>query len=466
MPSTNDKMLSISRFINFKGELFASTFAYAATAIIKLGSSLVLTRILNPEAYGIIGILFSVTSVLELLSDVGMVALLVRHARGGEKKFIHAVWTIRLVRSWFNFLCLYLLAPFIARLYELPVLTDSLRLFSFWFLLGGLESMSFVLAMRDQRAKIGNYADLGTNAVMTVFVIGLAMIVKDHTAFIYGALLQRMLLTITSHFFYRDIGVGFVVEREASKDQFHFAKFVWPSSMLTLVLSQYDRIVLLKLFDLTLLGVYGLAGNMIGPISGLISHNCRVVLYPRCAEYFRSDPSRARERYYSENSKLIWTITLLPVVVAGFSQSLVGILYDPRYTAAGTILLALGLNGLISSFQGTSENLLVASGRTHVVLVANIIRVCTIAPITLLGYYLFGFNGFLWFAVASGFLVQFYFYREQHKQGLVDARAELLRLGGALAVFAVCLLMSRLLLHFLPTDLIHSMLKLKRQGDH
>jgi lipopolysaccharide exporter len=459
-------MRFLSRFINIKGELFASTFSYGATALIKLGSSLVLTRLLNPEAYGVMGILFSIAFMIELLSDVGTVGLLIRHARGGERRFIHTVWTVRLVRSCINFSALYLLAPLISRIYELPVLTEALRLFSFWFLIQGLESMAFVIAQREQRAKIANYAEFITNTVMTAFVVGIAIVVKDYSAFIYGALLQRLLMTCASHFFYRDIGVGFAFDREASRDQFHFAKYVLPSSLLTIVLSQYDKVVLLKLFDLTALGVYGLAGNMIGPVAGMINHNCRVVLYPRCAAYFRADRASAGFRYYRENAKLIWIVTLMPVVVAGFSQSIVALLYDARYAGAGSILMVLGFGALMGSFQGTSENLLVASGRTHVVLVANILRVVTIAPVTLLGWYLFGFPGFVWASVVSGLPVLIYFYREQRKDGLLDHRAELRRFGWALLVFAVCFALSRGLLLFIPPDFLHHVLNLKRQGAH
>ena len=70
-------MRSISRLINFRGELFSSTFTYGVAALIKLGSSLILTRLLNPEAYGIFAILFSILYMVELLSDVGSSGLLI-----------------------------------------------------------------------------------------------------------------------------------------------------------------------------------------------------------------------------------------------------------------------------------------------------------------------------------------------------------------------------------------------------
>jgi len=397
--------------------------------------------------------------MIELMSDVGTVALLVRHPRGKEAKFVHTVWTVRLIRSCFNFCLVFFGAPLIAAIYQTPVLTSAFRTLSFWFLLMGAESMSYILAQRDQKARIANYAEMISNAIMTAFVIGAAIILKNHYALIYGFLLQRALLMIGSYFFYRDVGVGIAFDREALRDQFQFARLVMPSSMLTIVLSQYDKIVLLKLFNLATLGLYGVATNMIAPITGINLHNARVVLYPRVAEYFRVDRTTARTRYYRDNRRLLTLGVLLPAVLAGFSQSIVSILYDARYAAVGTILMILGLGSIVVSSQNASENLLVAYGRTHTVLVANVIRLCSIVPATLLGYYFFGFDGFLWFNLAGTLPLLIYFFHTQSKYHLLDLKNELGRLGAGIAVFFICLAASHLLLHFIPAAWLHLGLK-------
>lgn len=452
-------MRNLFRKFNPKGELFSSTFTYGLTAIVKLGSSLILTRLLNPEAYGVVAILLSVAFMLELISDVGTIGLLIRHPRGSEPRFIHTLWTIRLLRSALNFVLLYALAPRISELYETPLLADALRTFSFTFLLGGLQSMSFVIAQRDQRSRILNYAELVTNIAMTAAVIALATVLKDHYAFIYGMLLQRLLMTLASFFYYREVGVAFALDREAVADQFKFARVVLPSSLLTIVLSQYDKVILLKLFDLTLLGVYGLANSIIGPVGGLIVKNCRMVLYARCADYFRGDRAAAAARYYTENVRLMRLGTLLPAAVAGFSQTLVGILYDSRYAEAGTILLVMGLATVLAGFEHPAENLLVAAGRTRVVLIANVIRVVVLPISTLLGYHFFGFYGFLWGTLAAPLAVTWYCFWEQERQGLLRRKAELTRLAEAAGVFVVCLLASRVWMHFVPPGLLQHALK-------
>jgi O-antigen/teichoic acid export membrane protein len=194
---------------------------------------------------------------------------------------------------------------------------------------------------------------------------------------------------------------------------------------------------------------------MIGPINGVIAHNARVVLYARCAEYFRRDVATAGSRYYGENHRLLLVGVMLPAMVAGFSQSIVAILYDARYTMAGPILMILGLGSIIISSQNASEVLLLASGRTHTTLVANVIRLCTILPATFFGYYLFGFYGFLWFNLVGTIPLVVYFYYEQRKHGLLNLTNELTRFGAALLVFLICLGASHLLLALLPAAWLH-----------
>lgn len=79
-------MRQVIRSLRFnpRGELFASTFSYGVTSVTRLASSLILTRVLTPEAYGAFAILLSFYFIIELLSDVGTLGLLVRHPRGGD----------------------------------------------------------------------------------------------------------------------------------------------------------------------------------------------------------------------------------------------------------------------------------------------------------------------------------------------------------------------------------------------
>jgi lipopolysaccharide exporter len=440
---------------SFSSDLFSSTFTYGSLAFVRLGSSLVLTRLLAPATYGLYAILVSFAFTIEMLSDVGPTALLIRHPRGGEVAFVHTIWTIRLCRAIMNCGILFLCSPLVAALYGQPSLTAPCRLLSVVFLFTGAESMGYILAQRNQRARIGNYAEFFSNIVTTFVVIGLAFVLRNVYCLIFGFLLQRALLAVGSYFFYREIGVGFAFDREAVREQFRFARVVTPSSIITMLLNQYDKLVFLRLFSASLLGVYSIAGNMLAPVKAIINNNARLILYARCADYFRTDSSTARERYYNENKKLLFLGILLPVIVAGFSQSIVSVLYDPRYEFGGYVLMVLGLATMVSAFLIASQNVLFAAGVTHSILVGNALTLVSLVPASLLGYYFFGLKGFLWFNLGASFAPLIWAHWKQHQLGLLRLRTELRWLALALGTFLFCLLLSHLFLAVVPHSWLH-----------
>src|ERR1700722_16087691 len=126
--------------INLKGDLVVSVATFAGLATLKFGSSLILTRILLPDAYGIITILLSVSFPLALLSDVGTYTSIVRAPNGDSRAYLNTAWTIRFVRSALNATIMFFATPFIVHLFGTPALSSPLRVFSLWFLIDAFES--------------------------------------------------------------------------------------------------------------------------------------------------------------------------------------------------------------------------------------------------------------------------------------------------------------------------------------
>src|ERR1700733_10812129 len=101
------------KLINLKGDLFATASTFAAQGVIKLGSSMILTRILRPEAYGTITILLSINFVVEMLADLAVTISTVRHEQGDQPRYLNTAWTLPFARSLINCAVVFIGAPFI-----------------------------------------------------------------------------------------------------------------------------------------------------------------------------------------------------------------------------------------------------------------------------------------------------------------------------------------------------------------
>jgi lipopolysaccharide exporter len=428
-----------------KGDLFATASSFGAQVVIKLGASLVLTRVLKPEAYGIVTIVSSIGVMVALLADIAVTVSLVRHEDGDTPRFLNTAWTLRLGRAVFNTALMYWAAPLIAGLYHVPELTFPIRVYSPWFLIWALESMSFPLAIRRRNSRIIVYSELVANVATTAFTLVYCYYTRDYMGMVYGILVNRVLLTAMSYGFYRDVRPRFMLDRAAARELLRYTRFAVPSSFITLALGQFDKVVFLRLFDLQRLGVYSLAGNIANPVESLINKMSQLVMYPRCAHDFRTARDRFALRYYTANTNLYLSSLGLPAAVGGAGQFLVHLLYDHRYAQAGIILQAFMLRAALFALAAPAESMLIASGELQVQLNDNIFRAISMVIGAVAGYYLAGFMGFVYGTALSGLPPLLYLWSVQRRKGFLIVRYELYKVVFVVAVAAVSYFASSLL---------------------
>ena len=444
--------MRIGSFVNLKGDLFATTFSFTAQAIIRFASSMILTRILRPADYGVLTILMSIIFVVEMLADLGVGIFIIRDPNGDEPRYLNTAWTLRFGRGVLNTGLLLVFGPLIAgHFYHAPELSLPLRVISVWFVLAALESMAWPLAVRRKRSRIIVYSELISGFVATTFTIVYCHFSRDYWGMIYGTLLQRGMTSAISYFYYPEHRPRLYWDRTAAREVLKFTRYTLPSSLLTLGLSQFDKVVFLRLFDLNLLGVYGLGGNIAGSAESLISKISQMVLYPRVAHNFREDPAGFTLKYYRENIKLFASILLLPAAVGGSAQFLITLLYPARYALAGSVLQAFMLRAALLSFAQPAEDLLIAAGEYQVILMGNVYRAIWLFAGSMTGYYLFGFMGFVYGVALSGLPPMLYYLWLQRSKGFMIVRYELYKVAFVLGIALSAYLTSSLLLHLWPS---------------
>lgn len=448
--------MRILKSINLKGDLFATGLTFGAQGLIKISSSLVLTRILRPEAYGVVTIIMSILFVIEMIGDLGLNLFVIRDPDGEAPRFLNTAWTIRLARATLNTLVVLLGATFIASIYGAPELVAPLRIMSAGFLISALASMSFPIAIRRKRARIIVYSELAAQSTSTIFSIVYCYFSRDFWGLIYGFLLNNCITTIISYFFFRDLRPAIHFDLQAAKEVMRFTKYSTPSSLLTLALSQFDKIVFVKFFDLRLLGIYGLGSNMAAPFEGLISKISQMVLYPRCAHDFREHRDSFATRFYNENNRLFLSILILPPIAFGAAHVIVSILYPARYLAAETVFRAFMLRATLLSLASPSEDLLIAAGESQVILIGNIARASWMVFGSIIGYFAFGFLGFIYGMALSGLPPLVYYFWLQRRLGFLIAKYEYYKVAFVIVLALSSYLISAVLWHALEAlGLVH-----------
>src|ERR1700680_4784650 len=70
-----------------------------ALNLLRLISTLILTRLLAPADFGILGMITVVHYTINMLFDVGTDTFIVRHHDIADRRFLNVVWTVRVART-------------------------------------------------------------------------------------------------------------------------------------------------------------------------------------------------------------------------------------------------------------------------------------------------------------------------------------------------------------------------------
>jgi lipopolysaccharide exporter len=208
------------------------------TNLLRMASSMVLTRLLVPEAFGIVGLIGSISFILSMLSDLGFQAFVIRHRDGSEPRFLDVIWTIRFLRAAALCVILVILAQPIATLLGNSHLWPALAVSALQFLIEGGSSLSVITALRERQLPRLSLLDIFGVTAQVVASIAFALVWRNYWAIIWAMLLSCIIRTALSYLLFPGSRRHFRLDREYSDDLWKFARFVTGSSIITMILMQ------------------------------------------------------------------------------------------------------------------------------------------------------------------------------------------------------------------------------------
>src|SRR5215471_3627236 len=144
---------------------------FGAHYVVRLGSTLVTTRLLFPAAFGVSSLVFVITTGLVMLSDVALEPCVVRSKRGDDPAFLNTAFTIQAIRGVGLALIMLLLARPAAWFYREPLLASLVSFGSLQMVVGGLHSTAVFTLRRRVHTGWLNLLELGQTVVSIVVTI-------------------------------------------------------------------------------------------------------------------------------------------------------------------------------------------------------------------------------------------------------------------------------------------------------
>ena len=368
-------------------------FGYGTSQSLRLGSNLILTRLLTPELFGLMALVNVFLMGLNLFSDVGIYPSIIQNKRGEDPQFLNTAWTVQVIRGFALWAGCLLIAFPVAQFYEEPRLQLLLPIMGLNSIANGFNSTN--LPVLQRRMEVGKMIrfELGTQIIALVVMVTWAWISPSIWALVAGNLVAAIAEMLWSHRLRKQFSQRFAWDKEVIKELTSFGKWIFISTAMTFLASEIDRLVLGKLFTLEMLSFYIIAFTFADIPRQIVSKLSFQVLYPVIVKYASLPRKVLREKMLKPRWLMLLGQAIALTILVSFGDFIINFLYDARYVDATWILpiLAIGLWPLMLSI--TSDKALLAIGSPNYAAWGNLWKFIYMAISLPLGFHFYGVLG-------------------------------------------------------------------------
>jgi O-antigen/teichoic acid export membrane protein len=359
---------------------------------IRLGSNLILTRMLFPEAFGLMILVGAFMGALKMFSDFGITQNIIQHERGEDTVFLNTAWTVSIIRGVILWLLAILSAWPLAVLYNEPMLFQMMPVVGLAALIGGFQSTS--LARLNRHLCLGKLTAVEVISKVVSLVTTLVWVWIHPTvwALVAGGLMTQLVRTILSFLVLPGDRHRFAWDKESLRTMFSFGVWVMVSTIIMFLTQQLDRIALGKMVDIQTLGIYGIATIWILLPNELFERVAHAVLFPVISRLKAEDRDLAGDGRKMRLPLHVLGGLIVCLLVIG-ARDLIVLLYDDRYIAAGPILQLMAIGCWFSMISRNHLMAALALGNTKLVAAGNTGKLLAMIITGPVGFYINGIHG-------------------------------------------------------------------------
>lgn len=419
---------------------------YGAGQALRLAGNLILTRLLFPEAFGMMAIIGVACYGMTVLVDMGLGQSIVQNKRGNDPAFINTAWTIQILLGLLIWLGLSALALPIATFYKVPELASMLPVVGIGSIISGFNSTKLYTAQRNLEAKRVTLIELGTYVIGLACTIYLAWLMRSVWSLVWGGLISSALKTITSHWALHGVNNKLTWERDAVGQLIRFGRWIMWSSMLSFVSAEGARMLIGAVLDMRQLALYTLASTMSLMFWQAILQLASRVFFPAFSEVYREKPQNLPAVLFKSRLAITLPSWGLAVFFVFLGTQLMGLLYDKRYFDSGPMLELLAAGTLVGCVWGSYTGVLLAIGKVATMTMLTASQIVIQLGGMWIGYHFGGGMGLVAGVAAANWAMYPVQALVMSRNGLWQPKLDLPLIGAS--VLIVALAWSRLMINF------------------
>lgn len=320
----------------------------------------ILSRLLAPEAFGLVALATAFTVFIELFLDQGFGSAIVQREKLDPEHLDTAFW-LNVLISILMTGGLIAASGLLGVLFEEPRLALVLRWLSITLILSGLSSTQISILQRNLAFKEFAIRSMVANAVGGI--VGIIMALNGYGVWslvgqdLAGGFVRAIILWRAS-----DWRPGFKVSTQHYKELVRFGAPIVGNNALTVLMKRSDDLLIGYFLGPTLLGFYTIGYQLLLIIIRLVTEVTNSVAFPAFSR-LQAQPERMRQAFYKVTQYT--SVFAFPVFIglAVLAPELVPAVFGEKWAPSIPVMQVLALIGILQSVLFFNGSVIKASGK-------------------------------------------------------------------------------------------------------
>jgi O-antigen/teichoic acid export membrane protein len=357
----------------------ARVVAQGISLPLRMGSLMVLARLLDPRDFGLVGMVTAVTGIFSLFKDFGLSTATVQRPTVTEEQISTLFWVNVLVGAILCLVCV-IAAPVVAAFYREPRLTAVMAVLATGFVFNGAGVQHSVLLQRQMRFVVLAVIDVASLIASIAIGVFLARGGHGYWALVWMTVSFPLAVTIGCW-----AATAWIPGRPRGRigllSMMRFGGTLTLNGIVVYTAYNFEKVLLGRFWGAATVGLYGRAYQLITLPTENLNAAVGGVAFSALSRV-QNDPERLK-RYFLKGYTLLLTLTV-PLAVASvlFADDLMVVVLGPKWVEAGAIFRLLAPMILVFALINPLGWLMFALG-----LVGRSLRVALVlAPLLIAAY--------------------------------------------------------------------------------
>ena len=333
--------------------------------------SIVLARLLEPDVFGMIGIVTVFMAVLNVFVDSGLGNALIQKKDADAVDF-SSVFFFNILMCTALYLLLFLTAPLISKFFKLPELSPVIRVMGLTLIFSGINNVQKAFVARHLKFKRFFFATLG--GTLGAAVVGIFMAVKGYGVWalvgqsLSSSLANTVILWITVK--WRPI---WKFSYNRFKSLFAYGWKLLAASLLGTVYNNLRQLIIGKMYSAESLAFYNRGYMIPNTFVGSVSSAIDSVLLPVLAS---AQDDKETVMAMTRRSVRISAYVMWPIMmgIAACSEALISVLLTDKWLPSAPFIIIFCITYAFQPLESANLNAIKALGRSDIYLKLDLLR--------------------------------------------------------------------------------------------